>query len=93
MKVNLKLKGKNYKVDFKSVPNSNRGFSVMAATSKDLDVIQDIISDSNESLIIQKALESHIEKKLKIPVQYDHSYLGAGYGFNIDLYSLIDKLK
>ena len=46
MKVNFKLKGNTYSAEFNVVPNiKDGGIVCMAKTSKDLDVLQDIISD------------------------------------------------
>lgn len=93
MRVNFKLKSNTYSAEFNVVPNiKDGGIVCMAKTSKDLDVLQDIISDSNEALIIQKALQNYLESKLKLPIDIDFDYKGAGYGFKIDMYSLVKKL-
>ena len=91
MKVNFKLQGNPVVVNFNVHPNSKGGFSVMASTSKDLDVVQSIISDS-ESMVIQKGLLKHLESKLKLPIEIDNNYPGAGFGFKIDLYNILQKL-
>ena len=44
-------------------------------------------------MVVQKGLESYIEKKLGLVVYKDDKYQGAGYGFKLDMYSIIDKLK
>lgn len=93
MKLNFKLKSNTYSAEFNVVPNiKDGGIVCMAKTSKDLDVLQDIIATSNEAMIIQKALQNHLESKLKLPIDIDFDYKGAGYGFKIDIYSLLKKL-
>jgi hypothetical protein len=92
MRVNFKLKGNTYTAEFNTIPTKVGGIVCMAKTSKDLDTLQNIISDSNEALIIQKALQSYLESKLKLPIDIDFDYKGAGYGFKIDMYSLLKKL-
>ena len=46
----------------------------IAKTSKDLDVLQDIVATSNEAMIIQKALQSYLESKLKLAIDIDFDY-------------------
>jgi hypothetical protein len=93
MKVNFKLKSNTYSAEFNVAPIiKDGGIACMAKTSKDLDVLQDIISNTNEGLIIQKALQVHLESKLKLPIDINFDYKGAGYGFKIDMYSLVKKL-
>lgn len=93
MKLNFKLKGNSYSVEFNVHSNiKNGGIVCMAKTSKDLDVLQDIISDSNETLVIPSALRTYLESKLKLPIDIDFDYKGAGYGFKIDIYHLLKKL-
>ena len=61
MKVNFKLKSNTYSAEFNVLPIiKDGGIACMAKTSKDLDVLQDIISNTNEGLIIQKALQFHL---------------------------------
>ena len=91
MKVKFKHNGKSVSVDFNVHPNSKSNFSVLPASSKNSDIVQSIIADS-EPMVIQKGLLKHIESKLKIPIEIDHGYPGAGFGFKIDLYSLLSKL-
>ena len=93
MKLNFKLKGNTYSAEFNVAPIiKDGGIACMAKTSKDLDILQDIISDSNEALVVPKALQSYLESKLKLPIDIDFDYKGAGYGFKIDIYSLLKKL-
>jgi hypothetical protein len=93
MKLNFKLKGNTYSAEFGVHPNTkDGGIACIAKTSKDLDVLQNIISDSNEALVIPKALQGYLESKLKLPIDIDFDYKGAGYGFKIDMYSLLKKL-
>jgi len=95
MKIDIKSGGKRYSVNFSISPG--RGdvhFSAIAKSSKDLDELQDAISnrgvgDDMIGTIVAKALEN----KLKLPIDVDHGYQGAGYGFKLDLYSIAKKLK
>ena len=95
MKIDIKQGGKKFSVNFLIVPG--RGdvhFSAMAKSSKDLDIIQTAIEEKGAGddmigVIIGKA----IEKKLKLPIEVDHGYQGAGYGFKFDLYSIAKSLK
>ena len=69
-------------------------FSAMAKSSKDLDALQAAVEergagDDMIGVIIGKA----IEKKSKQPIDVDHGYQGAGYGFKFDLYSIAKSLK
>jgi hypothetical protein len=95
MKIDIKQGGKKFSVNFLIVPG--RGdvhFSAMAKSSKDLDIIQTAVEEKGAGddmigVIIGKA----IEKKLKLPIEVDHGYQGAGYGFKFDLYSIAKLLK
>jgi hypothetical protein len=95
MKIDIKSGGQKYSVDFKI--NPGRGdihFTAIASSSKDLDELQTAIinrggNDQTIGAIIAKALEN----KLKLPVDVDYGYQGAGYGFKLDLYSISKKLK
>jgi hypothetical protein len=97
MKIDIKSGGKRYSVNFKISPGSLRGSTHLAAiakSSKDLDALQDAISNrDNNDEIIGKIIASAIEKKLKLPIEFDYGYDGAGYGFRFDLWSISDKLK
>lgn len=92
MKVKFKLNGKSVVINFNVHPTSKGNIAVVPSTSKDLDMVQEIIS-SSEALVIQKGLLKHMESKLSIPLTIDHNYPGAGFGFKIDMYSLMSKLK
>ena len=95
MKVNIKAGGDKYNVDFNVSPQlKNKGLVAMAKSSKDLDKLQSAIAaraggDDLIGAIILKALE----KKLKLPMEIDRSYEGAGYGFVLDFYSIAKKLN
>lgn len=93
MKITIKAGGKNYPVDFKVFPTPN-GLSLMAKDSKNLDILQQSISERGPSdVVIAFILEKEIEKKLKLPMEVDSSYQGAGFGFKFDMYSIAKKLK
>jgi len=84
----------NHTVQFSIVPTKGSGFSAIAKSSKDLDVLQRAIPmgvKGND--LIGKILADKFEKKLGIPVNIDYDYKGAGFGFKLDMYSLVKKLK
>ena len=95
MKIDIKAGGMKYSVDFKVLPQpKNKGLIAMAKSSKDLDELQTAIinrgvNDDMIGAIILKALE----KKLKLPMEIDRNYEGAGYGFVLDFYSISKKLN
>jgi len=95
MKIDIKSGGKKFSVNFTISPGQRDiHFSAIAKSSKDLDTLQDAIAergagDDMIGVIIGKA----IEKKLKQPIDVDHGYQGAGYGFKFDLYSIAKSLK
>lgn len=91
MKLTFKLNGKSHIIEFNTAPTQSGGISCMAKTSKDLDVLQYIISES-PSMVVPKAIQQHIEKTLKLPIEIDRDYRGAGFGFKLDMYALIQKL-
>lgn len=95
MKIDIKAGGMKYSVDFTIGPgNGDVHFYAIAKSSKDLDELQTAVinrggNDETIGAIIAKA----IENKLKLPIDTDYGYQGAGYGFKIDLYSVAKKLK
>lgn len=93
MKIPFKIKGKAETIEFSLSPLSDGGFSVMAKSTKDLDKLQDLIASEDSSLVVQKGIQKYIESKLKLAVDIDYGHRGAGYGFKIDMYSLLSKLK
>ena len=66
------------------------GLILMAATSKDLDSVQDAIVNDVD---VKGELRKTLEKQLKIPVNIDRSYEGAGYRFSIDFTALAKQVK
>ena len=44
-------------------------------------------------MVVKKGIQKYIESKLKLAVDINYNYPGAGYGFKIDMYSLLGKLK
>jgi len=95
MKIDIKSGGKKFSVNFTISPGQRDiHLTAIAKSSKDLDTLQDAIAergagDDMIGVIIGKA----IEKKLKQPIDVDHGYQGAGYGFKFDLYSIAKSLK
>lgn len=95
MKIDIKSGGKKYSVDFKVLPQlKNKGLFVMAKSSKELDELQAAIANrgAGDELIGAIILKS-LEKKLKLPMEIDRTYEGAGYGFVLDFYSIAKSLK
>src|SRR6056300_1061735 len=76
-------------VNFKVLGDS-KGLTLMAATGNDLDGLQDAIENDVD---VKEELRKTLEKQLKIPVEVDRGYEGAGFRFNIDFYSLAKKVK
>ena len=93
MKIPFKIKGKSEVIEFTTSPTNKGGFSVIAKSSKDLDKLQDIIASEDSTMVVQKGIQKYIESKLKLPIEIDYNYPGSGYGFKIDMYSLLSKLK
>lgn len=95
MKIDIKSGGMKYSVDFRiGVGTGNTHLTAIAKSSKDLDELQTAIinrggNDQTIGAIIAKA----IKNKLKLPIDVDYGYQGAGYGFKLDLYSISKKLK
>jgi len=95
MKIDIKSGGQRYSVDFRIMPGQrDTHLTAIAKSSKDLDELQTAIvnrgaGDDMIGVIIAKALEN----KLKLPIDVDHSYQGAGYGFKFDTYAIASKLK
>ena len=94
MKVSFKMGGESHTVDFTIVPTKGAGFSAIAKSSKDLETLQRAIPlGVRGDDLIGKILAGQFEKKLGIPVDVDYDHKGAGFGFKLDMYSLIKKLK
>lgn len=95
MKVDIKAGGMKYSVDFRINPGrGDTHLTAMAKSSKDLDELQTaIMNRGNNDEIIGKIVATALEKKLKLPVEFDYGYQGAGYGFKLDLYSIAKTLK
>lgn len=96
MKVNIKTKNNNYTVDFKITPmQDNEGLIAIAKNSKELDTLQNAMYDLYDSTdeLIGRIIAKALEKKLKLPIEQDRYYAGAGYGFKLDMYSIAKGLK
>lgn len=76
-------------VNFK-VMGDSKGLTLMAASGNDLDGLQDAIENDVD---VKEELRKTLEKQLKVPVEVDRGYDGAGFRFNIDFYSLAKKVK
>ena len=83
-----------FQVDFSLVPTKGGGFSAIAKSSKDLDTLQRAIPVGvRGDDLIGKILANHIEKQTKLPIEFDYDHKGAGFGFKIDMYSLLKSIK
>jgi hypothetical protein len=94
MVANFKMGGEFHKINFTIAPTKGSGFSAIASSSRDLDALQKAISSATKGDSTVPAMLRHgIEMRLGIPVEIDYDYKGAGYGFKIDMYSLVKKIK
>lgn len=94
MRVDFKIGGETFRVDFTIVPTKGSGFSAIAKSSKDVDTLQRSIPlGVKGDDLISKIIAGKIEKQLGIPVDVDYDHKGAGFGFKIDMYSLVKKIK
>ena len=76
-------------IQFKVSPYRT-GISLIAASGNDLDKLQDVMGSEDE---VKGEIRKSLEKKLRIPIEIDRGYEGAGFGFKIDLYSLAKMVK
>ena len=59
-----------------------------------MDALQLAIADrAGGDELIDYIILKELDKKLKLPVEIDHSYDGAGYGFVFDFYAIAKKLN
>jgi len=81
MKVNVKAGNKKYAIEFSVHPGPRTGphLVVMAKSSKDLDMVQDYIeSQGGGDKIIFLIFAHVVDKQLKLPLEKDYGYPGAG---------------
>jgi hypothetical protein len=94
MRVDFKMGGEFHKLNFTITPTKGSGFSAIASSSKDLDILQKAISSATKGdSTVPNMLRHSFERKLGVPVEIDYDYNGAGFGFKIDMYSLVKKIK
>ena len=94
MRVNFKMGDERFQVDFTLVPTKGGGFSAIAKSSKDLDTLQRAIPMGvRGDDLIAKIIAGQIEKQTKLPIDVDFDHKGAGFGFKIDMYSLLKSIK
>lgn len=95
MKIDIKAGGMKYSVNFMISPGRNEtNLVAMAKSSKDLDELQTaIINRGGNDDTIGNIVAKSVENKLKLPVEFDYSYKGAGYGLKLDFYSIAKKLN
>lgn len=97
MKITVKAGGDRYTIEFGIHPGPSRSTTHLTAIAKsgdDLDKVHDYIRKSGASdKTLGTVIANEIEKKLKIPVEFDYNYDGAGFGLKFDLYSISKKLK
>ena len=93
MRIGFKHNGKSHRVDFRVSTSRFTDIIMIAKSTKDLEVL-DVLTDTDEGdRPIKEGIKQKIVERLDIPVNIDHNYNGAGYGFNVDFYGVIDKLK
>jgi len=76
-------------IQFKVSPYRT-GISLIAASGNDLDKLQDVMGSEDG---VKGEIRKSLEKKLRIPIEIDRDYEGAGFGFKIDLYALAKMVK
>jgi acetolactate synthase regulatory subunit len=91
MKVAFKIDGKRHSVDFRVSTSRHTDFIVMAKDSKNLDILNQLTVDGDRA--VKEGIRQKLEFRLNVSMLIDYNYQGAGYGFNVDFYQLIKKLK
>ena len=77
-------------VEFSAIIVDDR-FVFLPKTSKDLDKIDTLkLYKEDVAVLIENRINSQFKE---VEFKYDKSYQGAGYGFNIDLNKILNKLK
>ena len=92
MKVAFKSKGKSHRVDFRVSTSRYTDIVLLAKSSKDLDILKPL-TDEDGGRAVKEAIKQKLEFRLNIPITIDWNYDGAGFGFNVDFYGVIKKLK
>ena len=94
MRVDFKMGGETFNVEFTIVPTKGSGFSAIAKSSKDLETLQRAIPlGVRGDDLIAKIIAGKIEKQVKLPIDVDYNHQGAGFGFKIDMYSFVKSIK
>lgn len=91
MKVAFKVGGKRHSVDFRVSTSRNTDFVVMAKDSKNLDILNQLTADGDSA--VKEGIRQKLEFRLNTSIDIDYNWEGAGFGFNVDFYQLIKKLK
>jgi hypothetical protein len=94
MKVDFKLGNETILIDFQisTAPvNTNAHIVAIVRNYNELDKLEDFISKAKNAgdARIGDVIAKVIEKKLGVPCEASTRYSGAGFGINIDIYSLI----
>ena len=92
MKVAFKHKGVSHRIDFRVTTSRFTDIVLLAKSSKDLDILKPL-TDEDGGRAVKEAIKQKLEFRLNIPINIDYNYDGAGYGFNVDFYGVIKKLK
>lgn len=94
MLARFKMGGEFHTIKFTITPTKGSGFSAIASSSKDLDNLQQAISSATKGDSTVPAMLRHaMEIRLGMPIEIDYDYKGAGFGFKIDMYSFVKKIK
>jgi hypothetical protein len=92
MRVAFKHSGKTHRLDFRLSTSRFTDIILLAKTSKDLDILNPL-TDEDGGRAVKEAMKQKLEFRLSIPINIDHNYDGAGFGFNVDFYGVIKNLK
>ena len=92
MKVAFKHSGKTHRIEFRLSTSRFTDIILIAKSSKDLDILNPLTNEDG-GRAVKEAMKQKLEFRLSIPITIDWNYDGAGFGFNVDFYGVIKKLK
>ena len=95
MVMNVNINGRKEKVQFRiSSGMGSTHLVVSPKSTRDADILRQVkIQNGIGDEEIGTAVAKMVEKKLKIPVEFDYGYRGYGYGLKFDLYSIAKMLN
>ena len=92
MKVAFKHSGKTHRIEFRLSTSRYTDIILIAKSSKDLDILNPLTGEVG-GRAVKEAIKQKLEFRLNVPILIDWNYDGAGFGFNVDFYGVIKKLK